>query len=378
MNITWALSYTLVSVVTTAIIFMIYKHVTYDMGARKEIDTFRYVLIAFLTFTLCNGVCIWANHYNWGMVGTVFTVLNLSGLCAAAFFWFYYIEIRVNSHRVENRRSLFLMMAPMLAVILIIVSSPITHFVFYYDEEGRYCRGPAYSIILIAALVYLVIATVHTYRGRSRVKTNPERKQYHHLMAFIIFPFLAGVIDFIYAHLPSMELVVMFGIVLIYLNLQHAQIYRDDLTGLNNRRLTDEYLSEHITLVSEESPLYCFMADIDQFKMINDRFGHLEGDRALQLVADVLRRYTEVEHYYISRWGGDEFMMIVDDENDFDPDEFRRRLDEDMQKVAADNGLQYEVKLSMGCVRCVDPDMEVDTLIRLADKRMYADKSESA
>ena len=374
MNMTWALSYTLVSVAAAAIIFTIYRHVTYDMGGKKEIDAFRNFLLSFLGFVLFNGVCIWANHYHLGVLGTIFTTFNLIGISATALFWFYYIETRLSSYYFKNKHLRMLMFVPMTIVMLLIASSPLTHLIFYYDEEGRYQRGPLYAIILITAVLYLLVATIHTYRciGRARIKS--EKKQYYNLMMFIVFPFLAGVIDFIRAHLPSMELVTLFGIVMIYLNLQQAQIYRDILTGLNNRRMTDEYLTERIGLVSESEPMFIIMADLNQFKSINDRFGHLEGDRALKIVAETLKKYGDRTHHYVSRWGGDEFMVIVDNDKHFDPEKLRDTLNGDLKKSTTNQNLKYNLSLSIGCVKCVDPRLGADKVISMADQQMYMDK----
>ena len=376
MNLTWALSYTLVSVVTASIIFLIYNHSDYNMGSRKEIDSFHRFLIAFLCFVLCNGVCIWANCYSLSVLGTIFTCLSLVGICSTAFFWFYYIEVRLKSSRVEKSSARIMMMAPMLIVVLLIITSPLTHLVFYYDGNGDYCRGVLYPIILIAALLYLVTASIQTYRKLVSARTKSQKRQYHYLMIFIIFPCIAGLIDFIYAHLPSMEMVVAFGIILIYLSMQDDQIYRDGLTGLNNRKLTDEYMQESIAFASEENPIHFFLGDIDHFKRINDRFGHLEGDRALKLVAGVLKKYDDSDHCYVSRWGGDEIVIIADGQKGFDPEEFKKSIADDIRRATSDSGVGYDISLSIGHVRCADPDMEVDRIIMLADQRMYAEKTQ--
>ena len=378
MNLTWALSYTLVSLITSATIFLIYRRVTYEMGEKKEIDLFRLFLVAFLSFIISNGVCVWANYDRGQSIGTMFTAVGLVSICASAYFWFSYIEARLNPHRREDRKHRFVVALPMLIVMLLIVMSPFNHLIYYYSEDGDFCRGRLYPVILIAVFLYLITATIHTYKKIQFARTRAQKKQYTYLMAFIVFPFLAGVIDLIHAHLPSMELVVMYGIVLIYLNLQHAQIYRDGLTGLNNRKLIDEYMQENIILASEEKPIYFFVSDIDRFKGINDRFGHLEGDRALKLVADVLKKYGDSDQCHISRWGGDEFVFIVDTEKYFDPEDFKKQIAEDIRTKTTALKLPYEICLSTGYVRCADPNTEVDEIIRQADQRMYAEKTSAS
>ena len=85
----------------------------------------------------------------------------------------------------------------------------------------------------------------------------------------------------------------------------------DPLTGLLNRRAFDEDLGEAIERArAGEEPLSVLVGDLDDFKDFNDRFGHLEGDRVLEQVAQALRaalRRPDVAY----RWGGDEFAVIL-------------------------------------------------------------------
>ncbi|MEA2492661.1 MAG: hypothetical protein QOJ29_572, partial [Thermoleophilaceae bacterium] len=85
----------------------------------------------------------------------------------------------------------------------------------------------------------------------------------------------------------------------------------DPLTGLLNRRAFDEDLAQAIERArSNHDPLSVLVGDLDDFKDFNDRFGHLEGDRVLQAVAESLRaalRRPDVAY----RWGGDEFAVVL-------------------------------------------------------------------
>lgn len=85
----------------------------------------------------------------------------------------------------------------------------------------------------------------------------------------------------------------------------------DELTGLYNRRHLDQRLAEEVALAKRHQfPLSCLMVDVDRFKRINDTFGHQEGDRVLQVVAQVLRESTRVSDV-VGRYGGEEFMVIT-------------------------------------------------------------------
>jgi diguanylate cyclase (GGDEF)-like protein len=86
----------------------------------------------------------------------------------------------------------------------------------------------------------------------------------------------------------------------------------DALTGLPNRRAFDEALAASIARAKRTgAPLTVIVADLDGFKVINDRFGHVAGDACLQAVARALRQSLRAPETCF-RWGGDEFAILVD------------------------------------------------------------------
>jgi len=91
---------------------------------------------------------------------------------------------------------------------------------------------------------------------------------------------------------------------------QHAQ--HDHLTGLFNRRYMDECLSNAITTaLDEQFPLSVCLADIDYFKRYNDTYGHQAGDECLRRVADALVAARRQSEDNVSRYGGEEFLVIL-------------------------------------------------------------------
>ena len=84
----------------------------------------------------------------------------------------------------------------------------------------------------------------------------------------------------------------------------------DHLTALPNRRATEEHLTNWMQELPGTGPLAIGLIDIDNFKAINDRFGHAAGDNCLTIIAGYISR-TLRQGDWISRWGGDEFLLIV-------------------------------------------------------------------
>lgn len=86
---------------------------------------------------------------------------------------------------------------------------------------------------------------------------------------------------------------------------------QDHLTGLLNRQaLTDHILGYLEQALQAHSPIAFILLDIDHFKLINDRYGHLVGDQALRLVAETLQS-TVAGRGLVGRWGGEEFLVVL-------------------------------------------------------------------
>lgn len=108
---------------------------------------------------------------------------------------------------------------------------------------------------------------------------------------------------------------VLIGIFNVYQNYQSLLDYseRDALTGLLNRKTFDEHLMRFSTVAQAEKcnhPPWLAVIDIDHFKSVNDRFGHLFGDEVLILVANLLRSSFGSQHR-IFRFGGEEFVVLL-------------------------------------------------------------------
>lgn len=88
--------------------------------------------------------------------------------------------------------------------------------------------------------------------------------------------------------------------------IQHA--HYDELTGLLNRRNFNSILQRQLD--SNNHNGYLIMMDVDNFKLINDQKGHLAGDDSLKYLSTLLRQYFDDGQNMISRWGGDEFIII--------------------------------------------------------------------
>jgi len=148
------------------------------------------------------------------------------------------------------------------------------------------------------------------------------------------------------------------------------QAIRDPLTGLYNRRFLDEVLRRELARAERYGhPLSLILIDIDNFKELNDRYGHLVGDEALKRVAKALRENIRRVDY-IFRWGGDEFCVILPETNGPGAKEVVRRFQEPFGILAE----EPVIRLTLGYASWdpkKEPTPSVDDLFRRADQLLY-------
>ncbi|MCU0292982.1 MAG: diguanylate cyclase [Thermoanaerobaculaceae bacterium] len=150
----------------------------------------------------------------------------------------------------------------------------------------------------------------------------------------------------------------------------------DVLTGLANRRfLMDRFHEELDRHRRFERSLGCILLDLDHFKEINDRFGHLAGDQVLRLTAEAARRAVR-PYDILGRWGGEELMVLLPEADIALTSQVADRLRElvalDVRAGSGErDGQPVTVSLGMTCSRDGD---EVDTIIARADRALYRAK----
>ncbi len=152
----------------------------------------------------------------------------------------------------------------------------------------------------------------------------------------------------------------------------------DYLTGLPNARSLFMQLDRELARCKRDNKtLTVMVADMNGFKQINDRFGHLEGNRVLRLFAHTLKE-TSREYDYVARMGGDEFVVIAPG---LTPEAAARKA-EQMRDLARQAGKEVcnEDILSLSVGKSVYPEdgMDAEKLLSEADKRMYLQKQSRA
>lgn len=150
----------------------------------------------------------------------------------------------------------------------------------------------------------------------------------------------------------------------------------DSLTGVLNRRGLEESFQREISRAKRYNrPLSVMILDMDNFKLINDTYGHIFGDQILIEVTNFLKsacRKTDI----IGRYGGDEFAIILPETNTEDSNKVAERILKKINNnpIITPNNEKIPLKISIGIASYPEDTLEPDKLLALADTAMYKAK----
>lgn len=146
----------------------------------------------------------------------------------------------------------------------------------------------------------------------------------------------------------------------------------DELTGLYNRRYFNEHLHADLSAARRHDyPLSLVMIDLDHFKIVNDTYGHSEGDLVLKAFADVLREIIRTEDI-AARWGGEEFTIILPHTASEAAAALAERIRVAFQQYSA-SATPFPLSASFGVAQLQENDC-ADSLIKRVDEAMYRAK----
>jgi len=149
---------------------------------------------------------------------------------------------------------------------------------------------------------------------------------------------------------------------------------RDPLTGLANRTLLEERLRASLSRDARSGgSTGVLFLDLDGFKEINDQFGHRVGDEVLKEVAERLRAVVRPSDT-VARFGGDEFVVLVEQATPDALDALRPRVRNVVGQPLTVSGEAFEVGVSVGSALSVAGHADPHSLLAEADERMYAQK----
>ncbi|HHW94341.1 MAG TPA: diguanylate cyclase, partial [Mogibacterium sp.] len=194
-----------------------------------------------------------------------------------AYLWTIYSDYKLFTNMKRIRRIYPFMAIPAMIVIigsLINLTRPVF---FVVDKYNVYQRTDLFNIPYAVTYFYLSYGLILIYLYRKKV----HKYLFLPAILFLIPIIIASMLQFFFYGYSLVWLGVSIGMTALYISLQNESAYVDALSGLFNRRYLNNILLLHSTKGSTASTLAGILLDIDEFKSINDRFGHIVGDDAI-------------------------------------------------------------------------------------------------
>ena len=254
---------------------------------------------------------------------------------------------------------------PLIACSLLVLTAPLNGFIFSINEDNVYTRTGFYYIIPnLLIFIYVILGAIKVYINR-------EKKDKYLLIPaiFFIVPVLLGIIVQVLNYGISLTFIgVAIGLTGVYLSTQNESAYMDQLCGVYNRKYYNDYVRSFCNSNKKDDFLVGILIDMDNFKQINDKYGHYAGDKALQLFASVLRKQID-NIGVVVRYGGDEFILITK-QSEATANAVVANIIKEIDEINSTGNNEFHLAFSFGIAN-MNSDSNVDEFLRTMDDRMY-------
>jgi len=193
---------------------------------------------------------------------------------------------------------------PVLLIVInysILLTTPFTHYIFYYDNQVNYLRGDLFLFVVFNQLVLLFWGVFYALLKRKYLKRN----QVIIISFYIILTTFAALIQLNFPHASIISASIALSIFLMYVTLLNPAEYLDTMTNVYNRMAFDEYI---YTLITKRIPFNFIVVDIEGTTRINKFLSENFGNQVIKNIATELN--TLKKHCLVFRIEGDKFVII--------------------------------------------------------------------
>ena len=312
--------------------------------------------------------CVYYLTSSSNVVIKVLVFLSGSGLFLGnvmiGYLWAKFIMVHMNITFSNIRRNIYRTIG-LISIVLLVIN--IFYPLVFSVSDGRYQRGFAYIIFLIFAAFYILDSL---YLYVKRVKKNGSLKLFP-VHIFLIPVILGVVIQAFFVEIAITWTSIAISVAGIMTALKNEIIFIDCLTGLYNRMYL-EFLHKR-ACNKKDCWVSGIMIDLNGFKQINDNYGHAEGDLALCIVADLLRKSFS-EYGVVTRFAGDEFVIMLNTTDEQLIQKIIKSAKKNFVIENEKNNKPYQLSASMGYAITNLSNETIDDFMNRIDEQMYQDK----
>ena len=365
-----------------AVIFgIMLAHDLMSVDRQEKQIKFDRVLAAFIAYFISD--VFWAAVITGTIPKTIFSasltnISNLVLMILITYCWFNYAMAVLQSPNRNRPLNKFAVLFPLLMSFIVVM------IIFFIDPllliDKDLNSTDLYDLFQVTIPdIYIIAVLIYAVKKARSVDAPSEKRTY---LALGIVPVSMILIGGIQAFVMPESSIFCLGctivMVLFYIESMERRISLDPLTGLNNRSQLRRYVSQDSTLYREGLDTYMMMLDINDFKKINDTYGHAEGDRALVIMANALRKAVGAMDFrsFIARYGGDEFTVIAHTNSSAGLDALAEKIRSSLEEECTARKVPYTVTTGIGWSKLERGSDSVADCMKRADRMLYINKKE--
>ncbi len=333
------------------ILLILFIIADYSIKYRKKFDINSFIwfseCLSIILLSLTNICLFYSTSFvvqTWFLcIGYVFAMLPI-------LLYLYYLNINYMNKKINSNLLLIYFICYVLCVIIFFTKCSLDANINYISQYTNHYIFVSFIILPILCVLAKIIYS----------KTYVSFKIYFAL----IFPIVGLLLDTVFSNSLFITFSYSLTALLLYMFKYDRVINKDSLTGAKNRRYFDNYI------YLQNKKYAVFMIDVDEFKSINDTYGHDKGDLILKDIVNVLKESIRTTDSVI-RLGGDEFAIISSIKNDNDIKVINNRIDNNIIKYNSSHDINISISIGYGIYTSED---DFSVFLKSIDKKMYKSK----
>ena len=289
------------------------------------------------------------------------------GTVSIGLLWCLYVELRIyRNYKRIFKKARFVMFPWVVEVIMVLCNLLGTGIMFKISEGNIYQRAAGAIVGYISLIIYFAYSIYLVHQSKKQgINLN------FFPVIYFVGPCFAGVlIQFLFYGITSSWVLVAVALIFVQMQSYAENLYMDELSGLYNRRYLNAILAER--KITSRKSLHGIMMDVNDFKYINDNFGHSMGDKAICTLGNILLRSIPDGGMAI-RYAGDEFIVLL---SGGDTGSVLVTMDEINHNLSQFNESKIEpftLSVSMGYAEFGAGD-DTEAFLMHMDEKMYEEK----
>lgn len=289
------------------------------------------------------------------------------GTVSMGLLWCLYVNLRIYRNFKKISEKMAVVMIPwMIEVIMVLGNLIKPGIMFKVSADNVYQRTGGALAGYITLVIYLAYSLYMVYHSRKQ----GVNLSYFPVFYFVCICFAGVLIQLVFYGVTSSWLITAVTLIFTQMQSYAENIYMDELSGLYNRRYLKAVLAKRKN--TDANSLYGIMMDVNDFKYINDSFGHSMGDKAISTMGNILFKSIPDAGIAI-RYVGDEFIVLLTDADKACVLATINEINKNISRFNDSKAEPFELSVSMGYAE-FGKDDNAEVFLRNMDDKMYEEK----